>query len=423
MNRLLILAVLFLTCSALQAQSFTYRGTLDDNGVPAEGRYDLQLRLYADAFSDHALSSPIELRDIAVVNGRFAVSLDFPALPPQLYSGWLQVGVKSPQDSFYWPLPDRSEVMLRGGICPASWALDGNAGTNASQNFVGTTDGAPLILRSTAGVGINTTGVRGMLTVRGPDDFQSGPVIHLAGNSPSQFESGRIRFVNGTATGNYRGFYMHYDGSGNFFHIGGRDSTNQDPAEDRNIITLRRSAPNRVGIGNSAPSEALDVVGNIALTGGVKFAGAHYLSIHGTTFSELARLGGNRPTCETNFRGLHLARFAVQTCLASKHVQLPQGAVVRGFVVRFDDTDPAGECSVALRRVDMFSGDGSTVIIATATSTAAFSSGLSNISSGLINHTVNNESRALLLRATSDSLDCVVIGARIEYDLPNGFRP
>jgi trimeric autotransporter adhesin len=132
---------------AAQAETFTYRGSLEDGGLPAEGRYDLRLTLYADAHGKQALSGPIELREVPMAEGNFAVSVDVPGLPPHLERGWLEVAVKSLDDGAWWPLPERSEVLLKGAVCPASWALGGNAGTDPELNFLGTTDGVPLVLK------------------------------------------------------------------------------------------------------------------------------------------------------------------------------------------------------------------------------------------------------------------------------------
>ena len=72
-----------LAAGALQAQpvgtTFTYQGRLTDAGNPANGAYDLQLRLF-DAASGGAQVGPTLARDdVVVTNGLFTVSLDFGA--------------------------------------------------------------------------------------------------------------------------------------------------------------------------------------------------------------------------------------------------------------------------------------------------------------------------------------------------------
>jgi hypothetical protein len=446
-----LLSLLLATAPApALAESFTYRGYLEDAGLPAEGRYDLKLTLYADAQGKHVLSAPIELQNVAMVEGSFAVSVDVPGLPPHLERGWLQVAVKSPDDGAWWPLPERSEVMLKGATCPASWALAGNAGTSASTNFVGTTDGVPLVLRSAAGVGINTTGVRGMLTVRGPDDFNTGPVIHLAGNSTSQFESGRIRFVNGTAAGNYRGFYMHYDGSGNFFHIGGRDigASSQDPADDRNIITLRRSEPTRVGIGNDNPQTTLDVAGtvragrigigtaspvellevrgNIGVLGRIMFRGDshHFLTFHARHFSSEHQLNGN--LCVRRFGGLAKRPFQASSCVAVHALNLPKFAHITQVQARITQGQGSGASCGANISFGTFNDGFPTppeLLTARAPSDTQAPTATITVSSPVVSRRVSNETDLLQITVFSSHDDCAVEQVRISYTMPLGFLP
>ncbi len=486
-----IIISLWLSTPALAAP-ISYQGQLRQQDQPFSGTANLEFRLFTAA-SGGSQVGPVQTRNgVSVQEGLFQVELDFGAGAFDGSLRFLEVRVNgtamSPRQAVsFAPQATIASTTVAGaigssqinpvqvqqrvtGTCPvgqyvrsvnqngtvvcgaddAGWGLAGNAGTNPNNQFVGTTDGQPLVLRSTAGVGINTAGVRGMLTVRGPDDFEAGPVLHLSGNSPSQFESGRIRFVNGTAAGNYRGFYLHYDGAGNFFHIGGRDSTNQDPAEDRNIITIRRSLPNRVGIGTStpartldvagtaratevtansigvgteAPSEALDVVGNIGVTGGIKFGGtAHYLSFHGQGFSELAGATANQTTCTYTANGITKIILSLNDCRAHHNVHLPQGARIRQIVVRATDNNDETSCGVHLRRANILSGSAATSLIGSAFTTVPFNGGLTTVSSPQLSHTVNNEAQSLFLMVEAGQ-GCTMHSVRLEYELPNGFRP
>ena len=44
-----LLGLMLLSTAPLDAASFVYEGQLDDRGVPANGRYDIQLAVYRDA--------------------------------------------------------------------------------------------------------------------------------------------------------------------------------------------------------------------------------------------------------------------------------------------------------------------------------------------------------------------------------------
>jgi hypothetical protein len=82
--------------SSLQAQTtgFTYQGRLIDGGVPANGVYDLQFKLF-DAASGGVQQGGTVLRDdVSVTGGAFSVILDFGA---QVFPGanrWLEVSVR-----------------------------------------------------------------------------------------------------------------------------------------------------------------------------------------------------------------------------------------------------------------------------------------------------------------------------------------
>jgi hypothetical protein len=138
--------------------------------------------------------------------------------------------------------------------------------TNADFTSTGNNQ---YLIRAAGGVGINTNSPRAMLTLRGPDHDTFGPNILLFGNTNDQFESGRIRFVEGTALNNWRGGYIHFDGQGNMFHIGVHPESDSDVQNDINAITITRTGIPGVGIGTTSPgSFRLAVNGDAAKPGG-----------------------------------------------------------------------------------------------------------------------------------------------------------
>ncbi|HEX9816179.1 MAG TPA: tail fiber domain-containing protein [Candidatus Thermoplasmatota archaeon] len=126
-----------------------------------------------------------------------------------------------------------------------------------------------FLIRAAGGVAIGTNSPRGMLTLRGPEDPIMGPSLFFFGDASDQAESGRIRFVEGTAAANHRGAYIHYDGNANRLHIGRHNTNDTDIANDENVITIPRDN-NRVGIRNESPGHPL-VVGTDVSNGN----GAH----------------------------------------------------------------------------------------------------------------------------------------------------
>jgi hypothetical protein len=92
------LLVAALTSVPLRAQTavgtaFTYQGRLSDAGVPADGAYDLQFKLFAAETAGSQVGSTLTQTDVAVSGGLFTVSLDFGAVfGPD--ARWLEIGVR-----------------------------------------------------------------------------------------------------------------------------------------------------------------------------------------------------------------------------------------------------------------------------------------------------------------------------------------
>jgi hypothetical protein len=108
--------------SALRAQplgtSFTYQGRLADAGVPANGTYDLELRLFAAPAGGTALGTVLR-DDVVVTDGLFTVRVDFgPAFTGS--QRWLEVGVRPGASSGPF-----TTIGLRQELAPAPHATFG----------------------------------------------------------------------------------------------------------------------------------------------------------------------------------------------------------------------------------------------------------------------------------------------------------
>lgn len=257
-----------------QADSFTYRGYLEDRGAPAEGQYDLRLTLFATSHDNFPVAQPIDVYDVPLSKGRFAVPLDLPGLPSNLDSGWLEVAVRSATDGSYTSLTQRAEVALRGGICPAAWALDGNAGTNANTHFVGTTDQTPLVLRSgTAGAqaSLNPTGT---LNVDVPGD---GQIMAVRANSAlttkmvTRFENlgtgGASVDIRGGENANHVGLNLNVGDTllGRLFAqpsglVALRSNASLALRTGDNLTRMFLTADGNVGVGTTSPTARFHVV-------------------------------------------------------------------------------------------------------------------------------------------------------------------
>ncbi len=180
---------------ATTGTAFTYQGSLQDGGSPANGAYDFQFLLFDAATAGSQVGSTVTLNDVNVVNGLFTVQLDFGGV----FDGtalWLEVRVragastggytilaprqpltatpyalyslKAPwsgltgvpagfadgvdNDTTYsagtgLTLSGTTFALNTGYTDGRYWKLTGNAGTDPATNFLGTTDNQPLEIR------------------------------------------------------------------------------------------------------------------------------------------------------------------------------------------------------------------------------------------------------------------------------------
>ncbi len=73
---------------------FTYQGNLSDAGVPANGPYDLEFKLYDALSGGSQVGSAVSQNDVAVTKGLFTVQLDF----GNVFDGtplYLEIGVRA----------------------------------------------------------------------------------------------------------------------------------------------------------------------------------------------------------------------------------------------------------------------------------------------------------------------------------------
>lgn len=175
-----------------QGTAFQYQGQLSLGAKPAEGKFDWRVSLF-DADVGGNLAGPINTNvNVAVVGGWFTTTLDF---GPKAFLGdarWIELSVRPAGAGAFTPLTPRQPIASApyamfavtpagpagpvgatgpagppgppgpvgpvgpqgppgepgtGGGAGDGWALLGNAGTDPAVNFLGTTDGAPLVLR------------------------------------------------------------------------------------------------------------------------------------------------------------------------------------------------------------------------------------------------------------------------------------
>lgn len=194
-----------------QGTTFTYQGQLQNNGILADGTYNLEFSLFNIPSGGSAIAGPVTTNGVAITNGLFTVHIDFGSSVWNGETNWLQISVETngagsfttlssrqqvtpapyaifaasasnlvgvlPADQLAGPVPgsDLSGVytgavnfdnpansftgngtgltnvnaaLLDGLASSNFWQTSGNAGTSpANGNFVGTTDYQPLELR------------------------------------------------------------------------------------------------------------------------------------------------------------------------------------------------------------------------------------------------------------------------------------
>ena len=145
MKRIAFCILLALGASA-QAAPWTYRGTLNDGGAPANGRYDIRLSLL-DAGGAKSLAYPLTFSGVEVKNGAFALDVDFGLDLTQFGTLKLKTEVGQGGSSFV-ALGEPTSFDAKAVLAGVCWDTTGNSGNVSGTNFLGNTDAVPLDLRS-----------------------------------------------------------------------------------------------------------------------------------------------------------------------------------------------------------------------------------------------------------------------------------
>lgn len=167
-----------------QTTAFTYQGRLADNGLPANGNYDLRFVIYDAATNGVPVSNAIANNSFGITNGLFSVALDFGA---GIFDGnprWLDIAVRTNGAASFTSLNPREVLTsvptaIFAGNAATALTLSGNVPA-ASLN--GTYGGAVNFVNSSnsyTGDGAGLFNVPGTLTPQ----LQSGTAIQAAPNT------------------------------------------------------------------------------------------------------------------------------------------------------------------------------------------------------------------------------------------------
>jgi hypothetical protein len=113
------------TASA-QGTAFLYQGRLNDGAIPANGSYDLTFALYDSTnLPGNIVAGPITNSATQVINGLFAVSLDFGNAFPGA-ARWMEIAVRTNGATNFITLSPRQP------ITPAPYAIQAARATTAT---------------------------------------------------------------------------------------------------------------------------------------------------------------------------------------------------------------------------------------------------------------------------------------------------
>jgi hypothetical protein len=225
-----------LAAPAAHAARFTYHGELLDGDAPADGRYDLRLRAFAQPGAKRPLGEATELPAVEVVDGRFSVSLELPEDSDG--TTWVEVAVRpARQGGDYVALGAPQPVTKANSTCPGAWALDGNTGVPAGS-FLGLAD--PLsttalelrarnarVARFTPTVEDSPWGDAPSVLLGAPSNVASGIGAVVAGGGSTRIGGGSCPGCGNQATGNFSfvgGGLSHVAGGANASIAGGSEN-------------------------------------------------------------------------------------------------------------------------------------------------------------------------------------------------------
>lgn len=190
MERSALVLALLAAASAVGAQplgtSFTYQGRLADGGTPANGTYDLELRLFSGPAGGAPLGVVVR-DDVAVADGLFTVRMDFgPAFAGS--QRWLEIGVRPGASSGpFTTLSQRQELApAPHAMFAATAPWSGIAGKPPGFADDVDDDSGGTVTGVTAGAGLTGGGTTGVVAL-GVDFAGSGAVSTVARSDHHHF--------------------------------------------------------------------------------------------------------------------------------------------------------------------------------------------------------------------------------------------
>ena len=142
-----IVLIAFLCCvstiTMAQTTAFNFQGRLNDGTSPANGKYDLQFRLYDALTGDNIIGAAITKANTTLVNGVFSTQLDFGAAAFSGADRFIEIRLRSGgTENGYVILGPRQQILsvpytirsLRSTLADdATHAVNADNATNAAN--------------------------------------------------------------------------------------------------------------------------------------------------------------------------------------------------------------------------------------------------------------------------------------------------
>ena len=91
---MIALTVLFPALAAAQGTAFNFQGRLNDGANPANGNFEMQLKLYDSLSGGTQIGATVSRPSVAVINGIFSTVLDFGAASFDGSARFIEIGVR-----------------------------------------------------------------------------------------------------------------------------------------------------------------------------------------------------------------------------------------------------------------------------------------------------------------------------------------
>ncbi len=163
MRPIVLAGAVLATAGAAYAQTavgtgFTYQGRLEEGGLPANGDYDFQARLFDDAVAGTQIGITLMANDLPVVDGLFGTFMDFGAAAFTTEARWLELSVRpGASTGAYTTLTPRQRIrpapLAIRSLNDANWSVTGDHIFNTNTGFVGIHESSPLSYLHVQGAG------------------------------------------------------------------------------------------------------------------------------------------------------------------------------------------------------------------------------------------------------------------------------